>query len=128
MENQCRWQLRQPSPTAAKTVCKCRYLKTERRGRMTFSTEPRQEACAGTAHTRHSSRQMAERGGFEPPRDGTAPNGFRDRRFQPLSHLSAGQYSGLIRLGFEGGAVAERGGFEPPRQLAAAYAISSRAP
>ena len=30
---------------------------------------------------------MAEREGFEPPGRGT-PNGFQDRRFRPLSHLS----------------------------------------
>jgi hypothetical protein len=30
----------------------------------------------------------AERGGFEPPMDGNAHTGFRDRRIQPLCHLS----------------------------------------
>jgi hypothetical protein len=31
--------------------------------------------------------KLAEREGFEPPED-KALNGFQDRRFQPLSHLS----------------------------------------
>ncbi len=44
---------------------------------------------------------VAERGGFEPPDDANAVNGFRDRRFQPLSHLSAGQYSGWCEGGWE---------------------------
>src|SRR3954447_18889686 len=35
------------------------------------------------------SYATTERGGFEPPNDVTAVNGFRDRRFQPLSHLSS---------------------------------------
>jgi len=35
---------------------------------------------------------MAERGGFEPPRDGTAPNGFRDRRMM----LATGHFPLLI--------------------------------
>ncbi len=33
--------------------------------------------------------QMAERGGFEPPNPVSRINGFRDRRIQPLCHLSA---------------------------------------
>ena len=36
-----------------------------------------------------SYRPVEERGGFEPPGDGiTTPTCFRNRRFQPLSHLS----------------------------------------
>ena len=31
---------------------------------------------------------LTERGGFEPPMDGYAHTGFRDRRIQPLCHLS----------------------------------------
>ena len=31
---------------------------------------------------------QAEREGFEPSMDGTAHTGFRDRRIQPLCHLS----------------------------------------
>jgi hypothetical protein len=36
-----------------------------------------------------NSLQMAERGGFEPPNPVSRINGFRDRRIQPLCHLSA---------------------------------------
>ena len=36
-----------------------------------------------------SHLKMAEREGFEPPRPREGPNGFQDRRFRPLSHLSA---------------------------------------
>jgi hypothetical protein len=32
--------------------------------------------------------ESTERGGFEPPMDGNAHTGFRDRRIQPLCHLS----------------------------------------
>ena len=39
-------------------------------------------------------RQMAERGGFEPPSPVSRTNGFRDRRIQPLCHLSARRCSG----------------------------------
>jgi hypothetical protein len=33
-------------------------------------------------------KRLAERGGFEPPVRCKANNGFRDRRIQPLCHLS----------------------------------------
>ena len=41
-------------------------------------------------HLRHMSRliTLAEREGFEPSMDETAHTGFRDRRIQPLCHLS----------------------------------------
>gem|GEM_PF-5561568 len=35
------------------------------------------------------SKKSAERGGFEPPVHCKADNGFRDRRIQPLCHLSS---------------------------------------
>jgi hypothetical protein len=38
----------------------------------------------------------AERGGFEPPVHGKADNGFRDRRIQPLCHLSVLNYKNII--------------------------------
>ena len=37
---------------------------------------------------REWAEALTERGGFEPPMDGTAHTGFRDRRIQPLCHLS----------------------------------------
>ena len=37
--------------------------------------------------------QEAEREGFEPPMEVTPHNGFRDRRIQPLCHLSAPFFS-----------------------------------
>jgi hypothetical protein len=36
--------------------------------------------------------QMAEGGGFEPPRPVARPNGFQDRRIQPLCHPSRGAH------------------------------------
>ena len=41
-----------------------------------------------------SQGAMAEGEGFEPPRDLSAPNGFQDRRLQPLGHPSAGRPRG----------------------------------
>ena len=39
-------------------------------------------------HGDRFSVDAAEREGFEPSMDGTAHTGFRDRRIQPLCHLS----------------------------------------
>jgi hypothetical protein len=39
---------------------------------------------------------MAEREGFEPPIPLARDNGFQDRRFQPLSHLSVGSVGHTI--------------------------------
>jgi hypothetical protein len=39
-------------------------------------------------------RVSAEREGFEPSMDETAHTGFRDRRIQPLCHLSDGAVRG----------------------------------
>ena len=36
-------------------------------------------------------KKLAERKGFEPLVEETPYNGFRDRRLQPLSHLSRGK-------------------------------------
>jgi hypothetical protein len=45
--------------------------------------------------TRGIPARTTERGGFEPPMDGNAHTGFRDRRIQPLCHLSRwGAYKG----------------------------------
>ena len=76
---------------------------------------------------------MAERGGFEPPNREDPVNGFRDRRIQPLCHLSARLVQGAarcrrVRRALRGEEVAEREGFEPSRQVIPAHAISSRAP
>ena len=53
-------------------------------------------AICSRARTRHSGRigrNEAEGEGFEPSRDETAPNGFRDRRIRPLCHPSgAGEW------------------------------------
>src|SRR3954470_18248212 len=48
-----------------------------------------------------SSRRayQAERGGFEPPRELSPPNGLANRRFRPLSHLSG---TGPVRCGSPG--------------------------
>jgi uncharacterized protein YbjQ (UPF0145 family) len=51
--------------------------------------------------------EQTERGGFEPPNDETAVNGFRDRRFQPLSHLSRAPRS-IERAASRGSACRER--------------------
>src|SRR5450759_4868705 len=65
---------------------------------------------------------MAERGGFEPPSPVSRTNGFRDRRIQPLCHLSARLVQGAarcrrVRRALRGREVAEREGFEPSRQV-----------
>ena len=70
--------------------------------------------------------QMAERGGFEPPNREDPVNGFRDRRIQPLCHLSArrsqGRRAGVpaaprVSRRTPGRVMAEREGFEPSRQV-----------
>jgi hypothetical protein len=45
----------------------------------------------------------AEREGFEPSMDGTAHTGFRDRRIQPLCHLSGERFQRLAAPPASGG-------------------------
>lgn len=45
-------------------------------------------ALAFSLPLRGRLKRLAERGGFEPPVRRKADNGFRDRRIQPLCHLS----------------------------------------
>ena len=53
-------------------------------GRAAAATRPR----APPARRRCAGRRATERGGFEPPMELAPHNGFRDRRLQPLGHLS----------------------------------------
>jgi len=52
----------------------------------------------------------AEREGFEPSMDETAHTGFRDRRIQPLCHLSRVARGGPARSGRGGYKVSQRPG------------------
>gem|GEM_PF-4187816 len=87
---------RRAAPSCARSVA-ARWLLGRRRFRESLPVSCQCGGFAGReARTEAALKtpQMAERGGFEPPDDANAVNGFRDRRFQPLSHLSAGEYSG----------------------------------
>ena len=77
--------------------------------------------------------QMAERGGFEPPNELAPVNGFRDRRIQPLCHLSARLVQGAapcrrVRRALRGEESGGEGGIRTLEAGNPAHAISSRAP
>ena len=76
---------------------------------------------------------MAERGGFEPPSPVSRTNGFRDRRIQPLCHLSARLVQGAawchrVRRALPGEGSGGEGGIRTLEAGNPAHAISSRAP
>ena len=59
-----------------------RHASTAARGSLAASESP--------ANTGNLALSKTEGGGFEPPRPVTRPNGFQDRRIQPLCHPSGG--------------------------------------
>ncbi len=65
--------------------------------------KPLPHLSARDAHAASDHVRMAERQGFE-PWEGKALNGFRDRPFQPLRHLSAKSSPGRKELAQECGA------------------------
>jgi hypothetical protein len=64
------------------------YRRVERP--MTFLFRWRPLCLFPDSRRRNWYAQQTERGGFEPPMDRKAHTGFRDRRIQPLCHLSGG--------------------------------------
>jgi hypothetical protein len=64
------------------------YRRVERP--MTFLFRWRPLCLFPDSRRRNWSAQQTERGGFEPPSDRKTRTGFRDRRIQPLCHLSGG--------------------------------------
>ena len=64
------------------------YRRVERP--MTFLFRWRPLCLFPDSRRRNWSAQQTERGGFEPPMDRKTQTGFRDRRIQPLCHLSGG--------------------------------------
>ena len=75
-----------PRRGSSATRC-CRRRWSRRRARGDRPMGPGGAARAPPAQARFGG---AEGGGFEPPRRVSPPNGFQDRRIQPLCHPSAG--------------------------------------
>ncbi len=90
------WTPRQPSRSK---VSSRRRVVTRGRDKLGTSPEPERLRTAAVAVSvgcvfAGNGHKLAERGGFEPPNREDPVNGFRDRRIQPLCHLSARRSQG----------------------------------